>query len=162
MLRAFPCLLVSLLLSSSAAAAVGPSALRVTGRILPPVPADLRIELVPLISSYADAVQLLASEPVPPLATAPPRPDGSFEIQAPESGLYRVRLRAGGKLPVEVLLVPLVEDLELPPVTLQPAPPLRITVVGPDGQPVPHLRLRALSVQASVAARPAPRPAGSR
>jgi len=59
-----------------------------------------------------------------------------------------VRLRAGGKLPVEVLLVPLVEDLELPPVTLQPAPPLRITVVGPDGQPVPHLRLRALSVQA--------------
>jgi protocatechuate 3,4-dioxygenase beta subunit len=148
MLRAFFCLLVSLSVSFAAVAAPGPLPLHVTGRILPPVPADVRIEMVPVVSGYAEAVRLLAGEPVPPLATAQPHPDGSFEIQAPESGLYRVRVRAAGRLLVEVLLIPLAEDVELPPVALQPAPPLQITVLGPDGQPVPHLRLRALSVQA--------------
>ena len=106
-----------------AAAAPGPPPIHITGRILPPVPvkvSDIQVELVPVASSYADAVRLLADEPVAPLAATKPRVDGSFEITAPESGLYRLRLRAGGTLPVEVLLVPLVEDTELPPVALQP------------------------------------------
>ncbi|HEX3528093.1 MAG TPA: carboxypeptidase regulatory-like domain-containing protein, partial [Thermoanaerobaculia bacterium] len=147
MLRPLACLL-SLSFVFTAAAAPAPPPLRVTGRILPPVPIDLRVELIPLVSGYAEAARFLAGEPIPPLATAQPRADGSFEILAPESGLYRVRLQAEKYLPVEVLLIPLVEDTELPPVTLQTAPALQITVLGPDGRPVPHLRLRALSVQA--------------
>ncbi len=148
MLRPLACLLSLSFAFATAAAAPASQPLRVTGRILSPVPADLRVELVPLVSGYAEAARFLAGEPIPPVVTAQPRVDGSFEILAPESGLYRVRLRAEKYLPVEVLLIPLVEDIELPPVTLQPAPALQITVLGPDGQPVPRLRLRALSVQA--------------
>jgi protocatechuate 3,4-dioxygenase beta subunit len=143
-----------------AAAAAPPPPLRLTGRILPPVPADTRVELFSVVSSYPEAVRFLRDETVPPLASAQPRADGSFEIQAPESGLYRVRLRAEGRLPIEALLIPLVEETELPPVALQSVLALQITVLRPDGQPVPGLRLRALSVEAfglgaGVAWRPA-------
>src|SRR6185369_5530630 len=106
----------SLFLLASAAAAASP--LHITGRLLPPVPAQAYIEPFPLVSKYTDGVRQLAGETVPPVASAQPRPDGTFEIQAPENGLYRVRVRADGRLATEFLLIPLVEDTEIPPVEL--------------------------------------------
>lgn len=162
MSKVLACLLgLSLCLSSTGAAAPGP-AIRLTGRILPPVPADLRIELAPLVSSYAEALRQLAGETVPPLASTQPRPDGTFELRAPEGGLYRVRTRAAGRVPVEILLIPVIEDREIPPVALQPAVPVEITVLGPDGLPAPGLRLRALAAEAFQAGpRPVWRPSQS-
>ena len=152
-------LLLFCILSGAAAAA---SPLRITGRLLPPVPAQAHIELFPLVSSHADGVRQLAGETVPPVASAQPRPDGTFEIQAPESGLYRVRVRADGRLATEFLLIPLVEDAEIPPIELRPVSPLEVTVIGPDGRPVPNLRVRALSTEALRAgSRPVWRPAQS-
>jgi hypothetical protein len=146
---------------TAAAAAPGPP-IRLTGRILPPVPADLRIELAPLVSSYAEALRQLAGETVPPIAATQPRPDGTFELRAPEGGLYRVRARAAGRVPVEILLIPVIEDREIPPVALLPAAPVEITVLGPDGLPARGQRLRALATEAFQAGqRPVWRPSQS-
>jgi protocatechuate 3,4-dioxygenase beta subunit len=140
---AVSCLLV--LLPALAAA----TPLRVTGRIEgAPNEREISIELRALVSSHADALKLLAGGKVPAVASARPRPDGSFEILAPESGLYRVVVQATGRLPVEALLVPFVEDAELPPVALQPASPVDFLVLGTDGKPVAGLRLRALALRA--------------
>src|SRR5919106_2552992 len=157
-LRALGLLLFSLLPGAAAAA----SPLRITGRLVPPVPAHPQIELFPLVSSHAEAVRQLAGETAPPVASAQPRPDGAFEIQAPETGLYRVRVRADGLLTTEFLLIPAVEDTEIPPVEMRPASPLEVTVIGPDGRPVPNLRVRALSTEALRAgSRPVWRPTQS-
>ncbi|HET9227956.1 MAG TPA: carboxypeptidase regulatory-like domain-containing protein, partial [Thermoanaerobaculia bacterium] len=53
-----------------------------------------------------------------PLGSALTRPDGSYELTAPESGAYRVVVQAKDRLSLEHLVVPLVEEAALPPVEL--------------------------------------------
>ncbi|HVR99794.1 MAG TPA: carboxypeptidase-like regulatory domain-containing protein, partial [Thermoanaerobaculia bacterium] len=65
------------------------------------------------------------------------RPDGSFEIAAPEPGLYEVTVRVEGFLPLRAELRPLIEDTELPPAELVPASAVEVRIVGTDGNPVP-------------------------
>jgi protocatechuate 3,4-dioxygenase beta subunit len=113
---------LALLLAAPAAAQ------KITGWILPPaggqaVPSDqIQIELTYLNPDYRQAVRRLRGEPDPPLATARPRPDGSFEIAAPAAGLYRVVVRAEGFPPLRHDLGPLIEETELPPAQLRQVP----------------------------------------
>jgi protocatechuate 3,4-dioxygenase beta subunit len=60
-------------------------------------------------------VDLLPQTGETPLATARTDAAGVFELTAPESGCFRVRMRADGYVNVEALLLPLVEDLDLTP-----------------------------------------------
>lgn len=61
------------------------------------------------------------------------------EILAPESGCFRAVVRAEGYLPMEIPLVPLVEDVELPAAHLLPLSPSAVLsgiVVDGSGQPI--------------------------
>lgn len=135
----------ALLLVISLAPSLVAEPIRVTGRILGVGGsglAEARVELFPAIESVADAAARLAGKPAPPLASARPGKDGSFEIVAPESGGYTVRVRAEGFVPEERPLVPLVEDQDLPPVRLEPALPFPLQAVGLDGRPLAGVTIR--------------------
>jgi protocatechuate 3,4-dioxygenase beta subunit len=104
--------------------------LRVSGvvRSVPGAPAakGVRAELVPLLEA-SDS----------PLATADVRPDGSFELTAPEAGFYSVIVRAPGFMAVRQDLVPLLEETslattELPPTMAQ----VELRLTGPSGLPL--------------------------
>ncbi|HEX6898567.1 MAG TPA: carboxypeptidase regulatory-like domain-containing protein [Thermoanaerobaculia bacterium] len=122
-MRIYPMMVLSLLVSLPVAA----EPIRVAGRVL-----DLEtqagmagawIEIFPAWEPYEQALRRLEEEAAQkPLATARPRPDGSFEIAAPEAGLFRLVVRAEGRLTVEHPLVPLVEETALPEVPLPPRP----------------------------------------
>ncbi|HVR96871.1 MAG TPA: carboxypeptidase-like regulatory domain-containing protein, partial [Thermoanaerobaculia bacterium] len=151
-----PCRIPALLLAAALFAAPA-AAQKVTGKILPPAGGKavafdkVQVELTPLSMDYGQALRRLEGKTDPPLATARPRPDGSFEIVAPEPGLYQVTVRAEGFLPLRHLLPPLFEDVELPPVELEPAHPLEVRAAGPDGSPLS-------GAQVMVAARYRPSP----
>ena len=78
-------------------------------------------------------VDLLPQRGETPLATARTDAAGVFELTAPESGCFRVRMRADGYVNVEALLLPLVEDLDLTPA---PALPGSSDVQVTSGSPV--------------------------
>ncbi len=127
---------LALLLAAPAAAQT------ITGKVLPPSGGKamafdkVQVELAPSFMDHAQALRRLEGKPVPPLANARPRPDGSFEIAAPEPGLYRVTVRAEGFVPARYDLRPHYEEIQLPPVELEPASPLEIQILGPDGNPL--------------------------
>ena len=128
----------------TAALPVVAAPVRVTGRIATPVPAGTRIDLLPAFAGYDDALRLLAGGPEPPpLASARPLADGSFELFAPEEGLFRIRIQAPGCVAVEREPAPLVEETELPPARLKPAVETEVTVLGPEGQPLAGIRFSA-------------------
>lgn len=86
--------------------------IRVTGWIEEADP-SVRIELFPAWEDYEAAIRREGAG-LKPLATARPKPDGSFEINAPEAGAFRLVVRGEEGLAMEHLLVPLVEDTSLP------------------------------------------------
>jgi protocatechuate 3,4-dioxygenase beta subunit len=105
------------------------------------VPSGARIELLPAVLDREEARRQLetASPRQPePLVTARPAGDGTFTVQAPGPGTYRVVVSAPGYLAIELLL-PLIEDQELPPARLVPASPVELRAVGPRGEPLPGL-----------------------
>ena len=122
-----------LALSSSLSA----TPLHVTGRVLDLHQgsglAGARVELFPAYEGKTAPA---------PLASARTDQDGTFEIAAPESGCFRLLVRAEGHLPMEHPLVPLVEDRELPEAGLNSSQPLEVRMVGPDGQPVAGVTVR--------------------
>lgn len=99
------------LLSLLLAAPAWPEPIRITGRIEPPVSSGARIELRSYPAPQGEA-----------LATARPAADGSFVLTAPDSGFYRVIVRADGVPDLEHPLMPLVEETELPAVRLERVP----------------------------------------
>jgi protocatechuate 3,4-dioxygenase beta subunit len=128
-------LFLAALVSSAAGAAPAPAAvappapLQVTGRVAG-VPraalAETTVELVLLpggpdtagrraagAAPRAGATPATTATPAP--LTAKPRPDGAFTLAAPVSGLYRIRVTAPGATAWEIPTLPLVEDVELPP-----------------------------------------------
>ena len=96
MLRPKLGVLALLLALSAIPAAAAP--LQITGRVLHP-PKDVQVELRPWAVEHAEALRRLKGEAVPPIASARPRPDGSFAIQVPDSGFYSVVVRAEGTWP---------------------------------------------------------------
>lgn len=155
-MRGAALLLLAILSSPVSAAFAEP--LRITGRIANPQGLQgVQVELRPYPLSYADALRQLKGEVVPPLASARPAADGSFVLQSPESGLFRVLVRADGRLPMENLPTLMVEDEELPTVELPTARPVEVKAVGADGKPLAEVTLRAYSLGPEAPWRPADR-----
>ena len=135
-------LLAGLLLSAASLAAP----IQITGKILNP-PKDVQVELRPWAVEYGEALRRLKGEAVPPIASAKPRLDGSFELKVPDSGFYSVVARAPGRLALERQVPFVVEETETPPVELPSVSPLEVKAVGPDGQPLAGVTIQALPVK---------------
>lgn len=133
-----------LLAALSAPAPVLAQPPRIAGRIANPQGLQgMQVELRAFPVSHADALRQLRGEPVPPLASATPAADGSFTLQAPDSGFFRVQVHAAGRLALEHSVPFLVEDTELPPVELPAVSPVELRAVGADGQPLAGVTVRA-------------------
>lgn len=132
-----------LILWASSGLAAAP--VRVTGRVLAEKAGlpGARVELFPAYEEYAGAVRRL-TEKTGPVPIAKTRTDaaGDFEILAPESGCFRLEVRAEGYLAQEIVLLPLVEDVELPAATLMRGSPFEVRTVGPDGRPLAGIEVQ--------------------
>ncbi|MFL6293896.1 MAG: carboxypeptidase regulatory-like domain-containing protein [Thermoanaerobaculia bacterium] len=106
--------------------------------------AGARVLLVP-IPSLAEAARLELegkADPEPAVAAATGA-DGSFRLEAPEAGMWKVAVQAKGMVPQEILLQPLLEETELPPVRLESDGKLEVQVSGADGKPLAGARVQA-------------------
>ena len=79
--------------------------------------------------------------------------DGRFELRAPGLGMWRLEVAMPGFVPVEVSPFPLVEDRELPPVSLHLDVEASIEVQDPSEAPVPGVQVLA-KTSADSPARP--------
>lgn len=136
-------LLVLLLIPAVARAVPVPVAGVVMGPGGSPV-AGARVLLIPT-PSLAEAARLeLEGKADPdPVATASTGADGAFRLEAPEGGMWKVAVQARGMVPQEILLQPLLEETELPPVRLESDVKLEVRVAGADGKPVAGARVQA-------------------
>ncbi len=91
------------------------------------------VQLSALRSSYSTWVDEPSPEPADTVGTAV---DGGFEIRVPKMGLWLVRVRAAGYQAQTFLLLALLEDRSLPPVTLRKVRVVRVQVLDPRGMPV--------------------------
>lgn len=137
--------LAAALLGFALALPLAAEPLRVTGLIQGQtgVLSGAQVELFPAYESYADAVRRLAEKAVPvPVAKARTDAGGAFEIRVPESGGFRLVVRAEGYLPIEIPFLPLVEDLELLIPFMIENSPVEVRTVGPDGRPLAGVEVR--------------------
>lgn len=128
--------LFALLLVTSLTPALAAEPIRVSGRILGSDSSGLtgaQVELFPAVEMETDKAAL---------ASARTGQDGAFEIAAPESGLYTLRVHAKGHASKEISLEPLVEDRDLPRTWLAPDLPFSVRAVGPDGRPLAGVEIR--------------------
>jgi len=127
-----------LLLSSPALAAPIP-----IGGQVSPVVKDARALLIPVVSEIeAGRLELEGKADPEPVASAAVAADGSFRLDAPEPGMYRVMVQAPGFVPRERRLTPLLEEMDLPPVELEKDVRVEVRVNGADGRPVQGARVR--------------------
>ncbi len=130
----------------SAAAAPARPGIPVTGQVSATgaaLPKDSRALLFPLLPDLEGArLELEGKATGDPVASAALAADGSFRLEAPESGMWKVVVQAPGFLAQEHLLLPLVEEADLPPVQLERDVKLEVRVTGPDGRPVAGARVR--------------------
>lgn len=144
-IKAFPPLLVLflLLIPAFAAAAPIPVSGLVTGPGGSPV-SGARVLLIPIQGLSESARLEMAGKADPdPAATALTGTDGAFRLEAPEAGMWEVAVEAKGMVPQETLLLPLLEETELPPVRLESDTKLEVRVAGPDGKPLAGARVQA-------------------
>jgi large repetitive protein len=105
------------------------------------------VELFPAWEEYEVATRRLKEKAAPaPLATTRTNDQGVFDIAAPARGLFRLVARAEGFLPMEYLLAPLLEDVELEPATMMRASPLEVRTVGREVQPLAGVEVRISSL----------------
>jgi hypothetical protein len=112
---------------------------QVTGRVLdnPERPlADAQIELIPLLSNHeAGRLRLAGREPEPAVAA---RSDarGRYALAAPRAGVWRIVVRAEGRVPMQYGPLLLLEPEELPPLVLPQDVGLRLRIADDGGRPV--------------------------
>lgn len=141
---------VLLLLATAVAASADP--LAVTGRVLGEggrgVPRAV-VEVVPLAGPVVSPA---------PVATGASDAAGRFRLEVPGPGMWKVLARAGGYVPLEMELAPLVEPADLPPARLTAASPAEVKVLGMQGNPLAGAQVRA-EPETDPRARPGWRPA---
>jgi protocatechuate 3,4-dioxygenase beta subunit len=107
-----------------------------------------RALLVPMPSDAALARLELEGkvdpEPAASIASTTTRADGTFRLEAPEPGMWKVMVQAPGLVPREIELLPLFEETELPAVKLEKDAGLEVRVTGSDGAPVAGARVRTV------------------
>ncbi|MFP5288753.1 MAG: hypothetical protein ACLGI9_23655, partial [Thermoanaerobaculia bacterium] len=143
-------LLVLLLVPALAAAAPIPLIGLVSGPGGSPLP-GARVLLLP-VTGLAETARLeMEGKADPdPVATAVTGADGAFRLEVPEAGMWEVAVQAKGMVPQEVLLLPLLEETELPPVRLESDAKLEVRVAGPDGKPLAGARVQAADVSSAM------------
>ena len=98
--------------------------------------AEVRLEPIP--PTYERAVLRLAGKAGPePVGRTRTGVDGTFQIAAPEAGMWKVVVSAPGMLSAEHRLIPLVEETVLPAVEMTPAADLEVRLVDAQGKPRP-------------------------
>jgi protocatechuate 3,4-dioxygenase beta subunit len=128
----------------------------VTGRVLTPdgkAAPGVRVALIPIVSEVEFAKLDLSGKTGPaPAAAVSTGPAGAFQLTAPDAGMWKVRLEASGCVPLEALLLPLLEEAELPDAQLVPDAGFQVKVTGDRGQPVGQawVRLEGSERKASV------------
>jgi hypothetical protein len=131
-----------------AAGAIAPagSPIPVSGLVLGPGSKplqDARVVLVPVASMAEDSrLELEGKAHLEPVASVTTGADGSFRLEAPEPGMWKVRVEARGLVPREIALIPLIEATELPVVEMEQDAKLEVRVTGPDGAPLAGARVR--------------------
>ena len=79
---------------------------------------------------------------------------GGFRIEAPDAGMWKVRLEAKGFVPLESVFSPLTDETELPDARLLPDTGLKVTVTDPAGKPAAGARVRIVNGQRSFSPGP--------
>jgi protocatechuate 3,4-dioxygenase beta subunit len=119
----------------------------VSGRVRTPDGSPLsgaRVELIALLDGYQSGkLELEGKAEAAPVATAVADGKGVFQLAAPEPGMWRVVVRAPGRVAMESRLIPLMEETDLPPVELAADQGLSVRVLGSDGKAVARARVRA-------------------
>jgi protocatechuate 3,4-dioxygenase beta subunit len=114
-LRCFGPLRLAVLLAAGLPIALRAEPIHISGRVQ-----NLAETVIPQGIPGA-RVELLPQTGETPVATAKADAAGFFELAAPESGCFRVRMRAEGYLNVEAPFLALAEDTDLMPVPAVPA-----------------------------------------
>src|SRR5436305_10202119 len=100
------------------------------------------VELRPVVSRYeAGAGELEGRGEPAAVARAAVDVVGRFRLSAPRTGLWRVVAVAQGYVPMEISVLPVVEETSLPPVVLRRDSGLRVRVVDADGNTVAGARV---------------------
>lgn len=126
-------LLLSCLVPSSAAAdlSIFGQVTDTRGRPL----AGAEVTLHPVLSDLDRSRALLEGDDLT-LAESETGGDGTFEILAPEPGLFRLRASHPGKATLELFTSPIFETATLPPARLPAARPLAIELLDSEGKPI--------------------------
>ncbi len=121
----------------------------ITGRVLAPdgkPAAGAHVLLVPEVSVFEfDRLEPAGKAGPAPVATAATDAAGSFQLTAPDAGMWRVRVEGAGYVPLETLLLPLTEETELPDAQLVPNAGLQVKVADPRGKPLANAWVRVES-----------------
>jgi protocatechuate 3,4-dioxygenase beta subunit len=124
-----------------------PQVIPVSGQVLWPAGSPLknvRVLLVRVVSQIDQGRLELEGKAGPePAASASVGPDGSFRLEVPEPGMWKVVIESPGLVPQEIGLLPLFEETALPAVRLERDAGLEVRVAGADGAPVSGARVRA-------------------
>ncbi len=129
---------LSLTLLLFAVPAVAQASIPILGQVLgsdgePRAKVEVRLEAI--APTYERAALRLKGKPGPePAATTRTGADGSFELTAPEAGMWKVLVSAPKTLTLEYRLIPLVNIAVLPPVELVPAADLEVRMVDARGK----------------------------
>ena len=111
----------------------------VTGRVInrdsAPI-VDAEVSVAPIPSPVESAQLEMAGSPLPPAAQAKTRPDGSFVVNVPDAGLWRLSIHAPGFVPVDTILTPLLEETDLGEIQLDSDAKIQIRVLADNGKPV--------------------------
>ncbi|HEX5720596.1 MAG TPA: carboxypeptidase-like regulatory domain-containing protein [Thermoanaerobaculia bacterium] len=108
-----------------------------------PVVKGAQALLIPLVSEIeAGRLELEGRADPEPVASAAVAADGSFRLEAPEPGMYRVLVQAPGFVPREKQLTPLLEETDLPAVEMEKDARVEVRITGADGKPVQGARVR--------------------
>ncbi len=113
--------------------------------------AGARVELVPLLGNFAWQRGILAGSAGPePVAATQTDDAGRFSLTAPTLGVWRLEVRAAGRVPMRYFPLPSARSIELPPLTLAPAGKTRIEVRHSSGEPAGGLWVYAESASADL------------
>ena len=96
----------------------------------------VRAELLEYRTVYERSLRLLKGQPPEPVAVATSGEEGNYSLAVPEVGVWAVRLSSPGFVTRNRLLLPVVESMELPTATLEPAIVRRLQVMDEAGEGV--------------------------
>jgi len=115
---------------------------RVVGPDGKPFP-DAKVALVPYPSLAEIGKLEIAGKTAPePVAAVTTGADGAFQLTAPETGMWKVRVESQGYVPLEAFLLPLLEATDLADAQMVADARLTVRLTNAQGRPVAGARVR--------------------